>query len=331
MRRLRLLVAFGLVFFPSRTFAASLNGADRPNVTLPNFILIVCDNLGYGDIGCFGSKLHRTPHVDRMAGEGMRFTDFYVTSGVCTPSRASIMTGCYPRRVNMHMDEPRAPVLAPVSPLGLHPNEITIAEILKKRGYATATIGKWHLGDQLPFLPTRQGFDCYFGIPYSEDMTTEFRGPACPPLPLMENERVIETLPDLNLLTKRYTRKAVEFLKTHQHEPFFVYLPHVMPGSLKPSFASEQFRGKSANGVYGDAVEELDWSAGQILRALQELGIDDRTLVIWPKTLAKTSATSTGQARTSAPPAGFRTRRRDSSNRSRDGAQAYGLNGYRSK
>ena len=153
--------------------APSAAWADGPaeSAKLPNFILIVCDNLGYGDVGCFGSKLHRTPHIDRMAAEGMRLTDFYVTSGVCTPSRASIMTGCYPRRVSMHVDEHGRQVLPAVSRKGLHPDEITIAEVLRGRGYATAIVGKWHLGDQPPFFPTRQGFDYYLGIPYSDDMT----------------------------------------------------------------------------------------------------------------------------------------------------------------
>jgi arylsulfatase A-like enzyme len=154
----------------------------------PNLIIILCDNLGYGDIGCFGSKKHRTPHVDAMAADGMRFTSFYVTSGVCTPSRASLMTGCYPRRVNLHADDKGGAVLRPVSPKGLHPGEITIAELLRDAGYATALIGKWHLGDQPEFLPTRQGFDYYLGIPYSDDMTQR-DGQPWPPLPLMENER----------------------------------------------------------------------------------------------------------------------------------------------
>ncbi len=247
----------------------------------PNFILIVCDNLGYGDVGCYGSKLHRTPHIDRMAAEGMRFTDFYVTSGVCTPSRASLMTGCYPRRVSMHVDEDGRQVLPAVSHKGLHPNEITIAEVLQGRGYATAIVGKWHLGDQLPFLPTRQGFGYWLGIPYSDNMTAHPRRPTWPPLPLMENERVIEAPPDRNLLTKRYTEKVIEFVTENRDRPFFVYLSQAMPGSTRAPFASEAFRGKSANGPWGDSVEELDWSTGEILAAVKRLGLDERTLVIW--------------------------------------------------
>ena len=190
----------------------------------PNFILIVCDNLGYGDIGCFGSTLNRTPHLDRMAEEGMRLTDFYVSSGVCTPSRASIMTGCYPRRVNLHAGDGGFQVLRAVVSKGLHPDEVTIAEVLKQRGYATWIIGKWHLGDQLSLLPCRQGFDYYFGIPHSGDMVTEPGREHWPPLPLIENERVIEAPPDRNLLTKRYTENAIELITTHRDQPFFLVL-----------------------------------------------------------------------------------------------------------
>lgn len=199
----------------------------EPTSSKPNFIIILCDNLGYGDIGCFGSTRHRTPNIDRMAQEGMRFTDFYATRGVCTPSRASLMTACYPRQVNMHIAEDGRPVLSPVAKKGLHPKEITIAEILKAQGYTTACIGKWHLGDQLPFLPTRQGFDDYLGIPYSDDMTQR-AGRNWPPLPLMENEKVIEAPADRNLLTQRYTRAAIEFIKANRQKPFFIYLPHAM-------------------------------------------------------------------------------------------------------
>ncbi len=221
---------------------------------LPNFVLIVCDNLGYGDVGCFGSKQHRTPNIDRMAAEGIKFTSFYSTSGVCTPSRASLMTACYPRRVGLHLTNPDGHVLRPVSPNGLNPTEITIAEVLKQRGYQTACIGKWHLGDQPPFLPTRQGFDEYFGIPYSDDMTSR-PGRNWPPLPLMKNEEVIEAPVDRNTLTKRYTQQVIDFISRNREKPFFVYLPHAMPGSTRSPFASETFRGKSANGPYGDSVE----------------------------------------------------------------------------
>ncbi|MFH1923965.1 MAG: sulfatase [Planctomycetota bacterium] len=258
-------------------------GAQTPQPKRPpNFILIFVDNLGYGDIGPFGSKVHRTPNLDRMAEEGMKFTHFYVSAGVCTPSRASLMTGCYAQRVGLADTDPDGIVLRPVSPNGLHPDEITVAEVLKQRGYATTILGKWHLGDQTPFLPTRQGFDSYFGIPYSDDMTADKRPPgAWPPLPLMEDEQVIEAPVDRNLLTRRYTERALSYIEANKDRPFFIYFPQAMPGSTAAPFASEAFRGKSANGPWGDSVEELDWSTGRILDKLRELGIEKETLVVW--------------------------------------------------
>ncbi len=239
------------------------------------------DNLGYGDISCYGSQLHNTTNIDRLAEEGMRFTSFYSVSGVCTPSRAGLMTGCYPRRVNMHCSADNRAVLFPADRKGLHPQEITVAKVLKDQGYATACIGKWHLGDQKPFLPTRHGFDQFFGCPYSEDMRPDVKGDHVPPLPIMEDENVIESAPDINYLTKRYTEKGVDFIMENKDRPFFLYLPYAMPGSDKTPFASPDFRGKSKNGIYGDCVQELDWSAGQILKNLKNSGIDDNTLIIW--------------------------------------------------
>ena len=259
---------------------ASPAPAAPPAAGTPSFIVILCDNLGYGDVGCFGSKKNRTPHLDRMAAEGMRFTSFYVTSGVCTPSRASLMTGCYPRRVNMHVDARGGLVLFPVSPKGLNPAEVTLAEVLKKRGYATACMGKWHLGDQGPFLPTAQGFDTYFGIPYSDDMVVR-KDRGWPPLPLMRNETVVEAPPDRTTLTRRYTEEAIKFITANRATPFFLFLSHAMPGSTKASFASKAFGGTSGNGTYGDAVQEIDWSTGQISATLKKLDLDDRTLVVW--------------------------------------------------
>jgi len=253
-------------------------GAGPHKHARPNFIIIFCDDLGYGDIGCFGSRKHDTPNLDRMAAEGMRLTSFYVTSGVCTPSRAGLMTGCYPRRVNMHQNEEGLCVLFPVNSKGLNPKEITIAEILKEQGYATACIGKWHLGDQPEFLPRRQGFDYYYGIPYSNDMGSE-QGPDRPPLPLLRNERVIEAPANQDTLTKRYTEEAIRFIRKNKDHPFFVYLPHTMPHN--PLHASEAFRGRSDNGRYGDAVKEIDFSTGQIMSALNALGLDKNTLVIF--------------------------------------------------
>ncbi len=257
---------------------------DRP----PNFVILLCDNLGYGDTEPFGSELHRTPHLNRMAREGRKLTHFYSSAGVCTPSRASFMTGCYSQRVGLH-DTPRdGHVLRPVSPYGISGAETTIAELLGEHGYATSIIGKWHLGDQPEFLPTRHGFDSYFGIPYSDDMTqergrnqTRFEGHAWPPLPLMEDEEVLEAPVDRNLLTKRYTERAIAYIDANRDRPFFLFLSHAMPGSERVPFASEAFLGKSRNGAWGDAVEELDWSTGQILDKLVATGLDSHTLVLW--------------------------------------------------
>ena len=255
----------------------------------PNYVVIFCDNLGYGDIEPFGSTLHRTPNLNRMASEGRKFTHFYVSAGVCTPSRASLLTGCYSQRLGMHLNERDGHVLRPVSPYGLNPEEETIAEVLKEVGYATGIFGKWHLGDQQAFLPTKQGFDTFFGIPYSDDMTAEvgrrvsskLDGALWPPLPLMMNEKVIEAPVDRNQLTQRLTKEAVKFIEQHRDEPFFLYFPQAMPGSTTAPFSSDAFRGKSANGPWGDSIEELDWSTGEILDALEKLELDQKTLVIW--------------------------------------------------
>lgn len=271
-----LLIIAALTLYYSTAAAADVPVGSRP----PNIVLIVADNLGYGDIGCFGSKLHRTPHIDQMAAEGARFTHFYVTSGVCTPSRSSIVTGCYPRRVNLHTNESGGRVLQPVSPKGLHPEEITLAEAMRPLGYATACIGKWHLGDQPPFMPNAQGFDYYLGIPYSDDMTKR-EGQPWPELPLVLNGKVIDAPVDRDLLTRRYTEAAVEYIRAHRDEPFFLFMPQAMPGSTKAPFASDEFSGRSENGPYGDSVEELDWSAGQLVAELERLKLDEHTLVIW--------------------------------------------------
>lgn len=260
-----------------------------PAADKPNFIVINIDDLGYGDIGPYGSKLNRTPHLDRMAKEGRKLTSHYAAP-VCSPSRASLMTGCYPKRV---LSIPH--VLFPGNAEGLDPNEITVAELLKKQGYKTGIIGKWHLGDQPPFLPTRQGFDYYYGLPYSNDMgpaedgvksnlgkpLPKSRGKGQPPLPLMRNETVLQrVLPDdQQKLVERYTEDAVSFLWKHQEEPFFLYLPH--SAVHFPLYPGEAFHGKSKNGLFGDWVEEVDWSVGQVLETLRQLNLDKKTLVIF--------------------------------------------------
>ena len=243
----------------------------------PNYVLIFCDDLGYGDLGCYGSAKNRTPRIDAMAKEGMRFTSFLSSSPVCTPSRASLLTGCYARRVGMHEDFTGHWVLIPRSRRGMHADEWTLPEILKAKGYATACIGKWHLGDQPPHLPTAHGFDEYYGIPYSNDMASARRGD--PPLPLVQDTKVIEAPANQATLTKRYTREAIQFIERNKSKPFFLYLPHTFPHL--PLFASKEFHGKSANGRYGDSVEEIDWSTGKILDALKQHGLDKNTLVIF--------------------------------------------------
>ncbi len=252
----------------------------RPDSRPPNFVVIFIDDMGYGDIGPFGSTLNRTPNLDRMAAEGMKLTSFYAAP-VCTPSRASLMTGSYPIRNGLQTGSWHG-VLMPGDEHGIHPDEITIAELLQERGYATACIGKWHLGDQPPFLPTRNGFDYYYGLPYSNDMNPDaprnIRNH--PPLPLLRGEKiggekVLREVKDQSFLTGAYTKEAVQFIEEHRDEPFFVYLPHSMVHV--PLYAGEAFRGKSNNGILGDAIEELDWSVGEILGKLRELNLENNT------------------------------------------------------
>jgi arylsulfatase A-like enzyme len=247
----------------------------------PNFVVIFVDNLGNGDLGCTGSKLHRTPEIDRLAAEGTRFTSFYVASGVCTPSRAALLTGCYPRRVGMDESGAKESVFRPAESKGLSPAETTLAQALRSAGYATAAFGKWHLGDQPEFLPLRRGFDYYFGIPYSDDMAPSPQHPEFPPLPVLRGERVIEAPADRNTLVQRCTEEAIAFIERNRDRPFLVYLPQITPGSTANPFSSAAFRGRSKNGDYGDSVEELDWSTGAIMAALKRLHLDDNTLVMF--------------------------------------------------
>ena len=240
----------------------------------PNFVVIFCDDLGYADLGCFGAKQIKTPNIDRMAAEGMRLTSFYSTCSVCSPSRSSLLTGCYPRRVNMHVNHNNLCVLFPADRKGLNPEETTIAETLKGKDYATICVGKWHVGDHPSFLPHKQGFDSYFGVPYSNDMNRKEV-----PLPLLRTEKVIESPVDQPMLTPRYTKEVVNFIYKNKDKPFLVYLPHTFPHV--PLFASSRFKGKSKRGRYGDTIEEIDWSTGEILKALKDTGVDENTLVLF--------------------------------------------------
>ena len=230
--------------------------------------------MGYGDIAPFGSKTV-TPNLSRMAREGTRFTDFYVGQAVCSASRAALLTGCYPNRVGIFG------ALSPKSKTGINSNEVTLAEILKGRGYATAIYGKWHLGDAPQFLPTRHGFDEWFGLPYSNDMWPfhPTSGTNYPPLPLYENEKVIQIMPDQTQLTTWYTEHAVNFIDRNKGRPFFLYLAHNMPHV--PLHVSSKFKGRSGRGLYADVIMEIDWSVGEVLRALKRNGLDDNTLVVF--------------------------------------------------
>jgi len=242
--------------------------AKRP----PNFVIIFTDDQGYQDLGCFGSPKIKTPCIDRMAAEGMRFTDFYVASPICTPSRSALMTGCYPKRVGLARG-----VLFPQANRGLNPSEITIAEVLKSRGYATGCIGKWHLGDNEKFLPRKQGFDSYFGIPYSNDMGHRVKPKKG--VPLLRNETVVEHPARQETLTQRYTEEAVRFVKENARKPFFLYLAHTFPHV--PLYAAPPFKGISARGLYGDVIECIDWSTGVLVKALRTLGIERDTIVVF--------------------------------------------------
>ncbi|WP_231603592.1 sulfatase family protein [Neorhodopirellula pilleata] len=272
------------------------NAADRP----PNFVIIFTDDQGYGDLSCFGGKHVSTPRIDQMAAEGSRLTSFYVVAPVCTPSRAGLMTGCYPKRIDMAMGSNFGVLLAG-DPKGLNPDEITIAEVLKTVGYRTGIFGKWHLGDQPEFLPTKQGFDEYFGIPFSHDIhpfhprQDHYK---FPPLPLLENEQVIEMDPDADYLTNRITEHAVSFIERNKDEPFFLYIPHPIPhaplhvsppfmegvsddivATLKAEDGNIDY--KTRDNLYHQAISEIDWSVGKILDTLKAGGLDENTLVLF--------------------------------------------------
>ena len=243
----------------------------------PNIVIIFTDDQGYQDVGCFGSPDIKTPNLDRMASEGAKFTNFYVSQAVCSASRAALLTGCYSNRVGV------SGAFGPNAGKGLHPNEVTIAEVLKPLGYATAIYGKWHLGHEPELLPTRQGFDEYFGLPFSNDMWPyhPWQGTRVdfPPLPLIENEEVIDTLEEQSQLTTWYTERAVSFIEKNKDQPFFLYVPHSMPHV--PLFVSDKYKGKSERGLYGDVISEIDWSVGQILKALKDNGLDENTMVVF--------------------------------------------------
>lgn len=245
----------------------------------PNIVLINCDDLGYGDLGCYGSISNKTPHIDRISSEGVQFSNFYMASAVCSPSRGAMMTGCYPPRVGFGCFGINEIVLHPGMGEGLNPQEATIASVLKQSGYDTKMIGKWHCGDQPEFLPTNFGFDDYYGLPYSNDMGRQVDHPESPPLPLIHNTEVVEEQPDQAGLTERYTEEAVRYIRSHQEKPFFLYLAHMHVHV--PIYLQDIFRRNSQNGAYGGAVETVDWSTGVIMHELKKCGIDDNTIVVF--------------------------------------------------
>ncbi|WP_146600625.1 sulfatase family protein [Novipirellula aureliae] len=269
----------------------------------PNFVLILTDDQGYADLSCFGGNHVVTPNIDRMAKEGARLTSFYAAAPLCTPSRAALMTGCYPKRIDMdvgsslEVELPNVPEgkLFPVALAGdgkgLNPKELTIAEVAQSVGYKTGMFGKWHLGDQLEFLPTRQGFEEFFGLPYSHDiypMHPRQKFFNFPPLPLLEGERVIEQNPNADYLTRRITERAVGFIREHKDEKFFLYVAHPIPHGplaaspeIKEAYASIASTDKTKAGIYSTAIFEIDWSVGEILKTLKETGIDENTVVLF--------------------------------------------------
>jgi arylsulfatase A-like enzyme len=248
---------------------------DKP----PNIILINCDDLGYGDLGCYGSILHRTPAIDRLSAEGIKLSNFYMASPLCSPSRGAMLTGCYPLRIGFDQFDGGAGVLFPGFSTGLNSNELTISRLLKSQGYHTKLVGKWHCGDQLEFLPTRHGFDEYFGLPYSNDMGRQVTRTHLPPLPLMRNEAVIQLQPDQAGLTERYVQECLDFIRQNQRHSFFLYFAH-MHVHL-PLYAASRFMKHSLNGVYGATVEEIDWSVSAILHELNVLDLSENTWVIF--------------------------------------------------
>jgi len=258
------------------TLAESSGTTPVTKLRPPNVVVIFCDDLGWGDVGCYGAKGIRTPNIDRLAREGTRFTRFYVAQAVCSASRAALLTGCYPNRIGIHG------ALGPHQRIGLNPDETTLAEVLKSGGHATGMFGKWHLGRPRSLLPVHHGFDEYFGLPYSNDMWPKHptaKPGSYPPLPLIEGDRVVEEMPDQAQLTRLYTERSVQFIERHADRPFFLYLAHTMPHV--PLFAGSRFKGRSPSGLFADVIEEIDWSTGEIMKTLRRLRLEQDTLLIF--------------------------------------------------
>ncbi|WP_420147789.1 sulfatase [Spirosoma sp.] len=249
---------------------------EKPAPATPNVVLFFMDDMGYGDLSVTGALDYTTPNLDRLAAEGSRFSNFLVAQAVCSASRAALLTGCYPNRLGI------SGALGPNSPIGLNPNEETLAELLKEKGYTTGIFGKWHLGDKQPFLPLQQGFDEYYGVPYSHDMWPLHPTGTYPPLHWIdgnENRQEIKNLEDASRITSTVTEKAVSFIRKNKNKPFFLYVPHPLPHV--PLAVSATFKGKTARGLFGDVITELDWSVGQIMSELKQQKLDKNTLVIF--------------------------------------------------
>lgn len=263
------------IVFALALWLVFLGANSQTSGNTPNVILIVADDMGYADLGVQGAIGFQTPHLDQLAKEGTRFTSFYVAQAVCTASRAALLTGCYPNRIGMQG------AYNHTSRDGMSDSEWLLPEMFKEHGYATAGMGKWHLGTTLKFHPMRHGFDEWLGIPYSNDNTKYHPSLASqmPPLPFYDGEKIVEQDPDQSLFTKRFTERAIRFIESHASKPFFLYMPHVMPHV--PIFASKEFKGRSKAGLYGDVLEELDWSVGQVMATLKRLEIDKNTLVLF--------------------------------------------------
>lgn len=263
------------VFYVLFFCAAIFSSCAQKEAKQPNFVIIYLDDVGFGDIALTGALGYATPNLDQMASGGVFFSHYYSPQAVCSASRIGLLTGCYPNRVGFHG------ALDHTAKIGINAAEETIGEVLKKKGYATAAYGKWHLGYQKQFLPTHNGFDEYFGIPYSNDMWPNHptNKNYYPPLPLIEGDEVVETNPDQSRFTTEFTERAVSFIQKNKDNPFFVYLAH--PMAHVPLFVSDKFKGKSVQGLYGDVMEEIDWSVGQIMKTLKELNLEENTLVIF--------------------------------------------------
>jgi arylsulfatase A len=245
----------------------------------PNIVIIFMDDMGYADVGCFGAQGYQTPNIDQLAATGRKFTNFHVAQPVCSASRTALLTGCYPNRLGIHG------ALGPNAKNGINADEMTLAELVKQKGYATAAVGKWHLGSLPQFLPTKHGFDQYYGIPYSNDMWPfhpQAKKGAFPKLPMIEDDRVVDddvTPEDQTRLTTDYTARGVQFIEKHKDQPFFLYLAHSMVHV--PLFVSEKFQGKSGKGLFADVMMEVDWSVGQIVDTLKKNGLEDNTWIIF--------------------------------------------------